>query len=88
MPFGFVYMAATACGIYSQGYDPARVVIENDGTVQYMAYRYRSDDPVAAAPIPMISAQQPFHGQMRDAAGNIYIAQDGAAKWVYGGSTK
>jgi len=83
MPFGFGYMAATNAGIFSQGYDPARAVVKMDGTVQYLAYRYRSDDPVVATPpIPMISAVRPFYGQMRDAAGNIYIAQDGVAKVV------
>lgn len=40
------------------------------------------------APIPMISAVSPFDGQMRDAAGNIYIAQDGVAKYVPAGTNR
>jgi hypothetical protein len=88
MPFGFGYMAATNVGIYSQGYDPARAVVKMAGTVPYLAYQYRTNETNSAAPIPMISALRPFDGQMRDGTGNVYIAQDGVAKWVYGGSTK
>lgn len=77
MPFGFGHYCGTEAQLAYEENTQMRYV----GSVGYVV---RVDPPS----IPMISAIRPFHGQMRDANGAVYIAQDGKAKWVYGGSTK